>query len=170
LPVGIARLELKVRDGCDEPYVEVYVDGEDIDVRLSAALGHDRFDGSLPWYGIDYSIDETVFGEAARRDGAGAAILFACGCGCAMCSSVSVSVVVDDATITLSHFVVSWGREQSVAAVDPIVFDRRQFEEAVAGLPGLVAAWRPRDRAMEAPPRVIQLPAAPDAPGGAPEK
>jgi hypothetical protein len=77
----VSTLLLKIREGCEEPYVEFHVDGEDFGSRVRAALGEAGFDDVLPWYGGDYKIDETVLGEPVRRSGAEGAILFACGCG-----------------------------------------------------------------------------------------
>lgn len=128
-------------------HVEFHVDGEDLSTRLRHAFGRENpaefpWDG-LPWPGGDYKPADTVLGDEVRRAGAAGAILFACGCGYSMCGAVFADVSVTDATVTLSNFTTWMGGGKVVAATDPLVFDRAQFEEAVARLEREVEAWRP---------------------------
>lgn len=139
----MSTLQLKIREGCEEPYVEFHVDGEDLGARIMAAFGDEGFDDVLPWYGIDYRIEDTVLGGTAPRDGARKAIIFACGCGCSACSSVWADVTADDDTITLSNFSTWRHARDIVASIEPVSFDRHQFESAVANLRRDVAEWRP---------------------------
>jgi hypothetical protein len=139
----VSHLELKIRENREEPYVEFHVDGQDLGAALMVAFGEAGIDDVLPWNGGDYAIGETVLGEQVRKHGAANAILFACGCGYFACSVVTTDVSVDQETIAFSRFATPWRGGLAVAALGPIVFDRRQFEEAVAALKRDLAAWRP---------------------------
>jgi hypothetical protein len=139
----MSTLVLKIREGCEEPYVEFHVDGDDLGKRVKAALGEAGFDDVLPWHGGDYKIDETVLGEPARRNGAEGAILFACGCGYYGCSGVFANVVVADDTIMIRDISTFRGGQRVVAPVSPIVFDRQQFDDAVRQLKFQIELWRP---------------------------
>lgn len=115
----MAQLELKIIEGCQEPYIEYYVDGVNLGARIEEALGAAGFDNCLPWYGSDYSIDDTVLGEKARTQGLQGAIILACGCGCYACSGVSADVYVTESTIIFCHF-STWRRgERIVAPLEP---------------------------------------------------
>jgi hypothetical protein len=139
----VLTLVLKIIEGCEAPYVQFYVDGGDLGQRVKAALGEDGFDDVLPWYGGDYKIEETVLGEVVRRNGAEGAVLFACACGQFGCSGVWADVVVCGETLILKNF-STWRRGQRiVAAIEPVRFDRKQFDEAVRELERDIEAWRP---------------------------
>jgi hypothetical protein len=157
----VSYLELKIRENCEEPYVEFHVDGQDLGAVLMAAFGEAGFDDVLPWNGGDYAIAETVLGAQVRKNGAASAILFACGCGYYACSVVTTDVTVDQETIAFSRFATPSRGGLAVAPLEPIVFDRRQFEEAVAALERAVAAWRSTPRPVVPPKPVIELPPAP---------
>jgi hypothetical protein len=150
-------LLLKIRQGCDAPYVEFHVDGQDLGARVRAALGEAGFDYVLPWYGGDYRIEETVLGEQVRRNGAEDAILFACGCGHHACSGVCADVVISGDTLALREFSTWRGGQKVIAPLDPVVFDRRQFDDAVRQLEREVEAWRPPPK-IEVPRRVLVTP------------
>ena len=140
------RLELKLRDGCQEPYVEFYIDGQDLGPRVMAALGEAGFDDVLPWYGGDYTREEAVLGTEARVKGLHGAVLFACGCGYWACSGVVADVEVTDDTVTIQR-IFTWRGNQRVAAdLEPLVFDRVQFDEAVRALERDIAVWRPSEK------------------------
>jgi hypothetical protein len=139
----MSQLELKISQGCQEPYIEFHVDEVDLGTLLKESLGKAGSEDVLPWQGIDYSISDTVLGEDARTKGSKRAILFACNCGCYACGSVFVDVHVDDATITLYNFSTHWRGEWVVAALGPIYFDRGQFEVAVSRLQSRLQEWRP---------------------------
>jgi len=139
----MSTLLLKIREGCEEPYVEFHVDGEDLGSRVTAALGEAGFDDVLPWYGGDYKIDETVLGERARQNGAEGAILFACGCGYSACSAVFANVDVVGDTLTLREFSTWRGAQKVIASMAPVVFDRAQYDDAVRQLEREVETWRP---------------------------
>ncbi len=147
----MSNLDLKISEGCQEPYVEFHVDGADLAIRIKEAFGEASFDEALPWYGVDYSTSDTVLGEEARTKGAEGAILFACGCGCYACSGVFADVHVTDTTITFSNFSTWWRGGRAVAALDPVVFDRGQFEEAVSRLHFMIESWRPPSDTAQAP-------------------
>src|SRR3982750_4387556 len=136
------KLQLKVREGCQEPYIEFYVDGQNLGTQLSDACGGRSIEDVLPWYGIDYKISDTVFGEGVRRDGASSAILFACGCCVSACGVVFVRVTVDRERITLSEF--STGGV--VVPLAPLIFDRHQFDDAVRSVQRELESWRPSER------------------------
>ncbi|MBE7466313.1 MAG: hypothetical protein HS116_22800 [Planctomycetes bacterium] len=140
----MSTLRLRILDGCNELYVQFIVDGKDLGARVKAALGVAGYDDVLPWYGGDYRIEDTVLGEPARRNGADGAILFACGCGQYACSGVSAQVVISGETLTLCEFSTT-GRDgqKLVAPIQPVVFDRGQFEDAVRQLECEIANWRP---------------------------
>ena len=156
------HLDLRIRAGCSEPYIEFHVDGHDLGARIRQSLGEAGFNEVLPWPGGDYSISETVLGEAIRSQGGKKAILLACGCGCSGCSSVHADVDVADDKITFSNFVTwHWGGPVR-SALDPITFDRGQFEGAVARLQTMLEEWRPPDAdAPTGPPPQIRI-AGPD--------
>jgi hypothetical protein len=139
----MSTLRLKIREGCEEPYVEFRVDGEDLGSRIKAALGEAGFDDVLPWHGGDYKIDETVLGEPARRSGADGAILFACGCGYFACSGVFANVVVAGDTLTIRDIFTWRGGQKVVAPIEPVVFERGQFDDAVQQLEREIETWRP---------------------------
>jgi len=139
----VSILVLKIREGCEEPYVEFHVDGEDLGARIMAAFGSEGFDDGLPWFGGDYGIEDTVLGGKALKDGARKTILLACGCGQSACSSVQADITVTANTITLSNFSTWRHGHEIFAAVDAVSFDRRQFESAIAQLRREVAEWRP---------------------------
>jgi hypothetical protein len=139
----VSTLVLKIREGCEDPYVEIHVDAEDLGARVKAALGEAGFEDVLPWYGGDYTIDDTVLGGPVRRCGGEGAILFACGCGQFACGAVFANVVVDGDTLTLREIYAWRGGARVVAALPPVVFNRGQFEDAVRGLERDVAMWRP---------------------------
>ena len=145
----MSTLLLKISEGCEEPYVEFYVDGEDLGT-VEAALGEAGFDDVLPWYGGDYAIEDTVLGEAAQRNGAERAIIFACGCGFYTCSGVFAEVVISGDTLILSEFSTWRGGQKVVAPISPIVFDRRQYDDAVRRLHDEVKAWRPPPQSRKA--------------------
>jgi hypothetical protein len=155
----MSTFRLKIREGCEEPYVEFHVDGEDLGARIMAALGDEGFDDVLPWFGGDYRIDDTVLGYKALHDGTRNAIMLACGCGQSACSSVWADVTATPDTITFSNF-STWrhGRE-IVAPVEPVSFERNQFASAVAKLQRDVEDWRPPPPQAEAQqPRVLVTP------------
>ena len=154
----MSTLRLKIREGCEEPYVEFDIDGEDLGSRIKAALGEAGFDDVLPWHGGDYKVDETVLGEPARRSGAESAILFACGCGYSACSGVFADVVVAGDTLTIRDTYTWRGSQKVVAPIEPVVFDRGQFEDAVRQLERDVEAWQPPPPKAEAPRRVLVTP------------
>ncbi|QOV87301.1 hypothetical protein [Humisphaera borealis] len=154
----MATLVLKIREGCGEVFVEFHVDGEDLGARIMADLGDEGFDDVLPWFGGDYQIKDTVLGDAARQDGVQNAIMLACGCGHFACSGVSADVVANAETITFSNFSTWRHGRRIVAAVEPVSFDRRQFESALAKLYRDVAEWRPSPPGTEVPPRIILIP------------
>lgn len=143
-------LRLKIREGCEEPYVEFHVDGEDLGKRIESALGHAGFDDVLPWYGGDFKIEDTVLGESARRYGAEGAIFLACGCGYYACSGVFADVVVSNDTVTLRSFRTWRGEQTLIAPVEPVVFNRDQFEAAVSQLEREIASWRPQTKPGDA--------------------
>jgi hypothetical protein len=161
----VSKLCLKICEGCQEPYVEFHVDGEDLGTRVKAAPGGAGFDDVLPWYGGDYQIDETVLGERARRDGAAGAILFACGCGYSACSAVFADVVVAGDTLTLREFSTWRGGRKVIASIAPVVFDRPQFDDAARQLEREVESWRPPPPKPEVPRRVLVTP-PPEGPQG----
>lgn len=138
----MSKLGLKIREGCMEPYIDFYVDGEHLGHRVMTSLGEAGFDDVLPWYGGDYKIDDTVLGETARRGGAEGAILFACGCGYFACSGVFASVVIAGEKLILRDIFTWRGGERVFALIEPIAFDREQFEEAVLQVQRHVEAWR----------------------------
>ena len=139
----MSTLLLKIREGCEEPYVEFHVDGEDLGSRVKAALGDAGFDDVLPWYGGDYEVDDTVLGIPVRRSGAEGAILLACGCGYSACSGVFANVVVAGDTLTIRDIFTWRGGRKVVAPIAPLVFDRAQFDDAVRQLEREVETWRP---------------------------
>jgi hypothetical protein len=139
----VSKLVLKVREACEEPYIEFYVDGENLGGRVKSALGEAGFDDVLPWYGGDYRIEETVLGESARRTGVEGAILFACGCGQYACGGVSASVVIAGEMLILRDIFTGRGGQRVVASIEPITFDRKQFEEAVSQLQREIEVWHP---------------------------
>lgn len=139
----MSTLRLKIREGCEEPYVEFHVDGEDLGSRVKAALGEAGFDDVLPWHGGDYKVDETVLGDAARRSGAEGAILFACGCGYFGCSGVFANVVISGDTLSIRDIFKWRGGRKVFAPMAPVVFDRGQFDDAVRQLQREIEAWRP---------------------------
>jgi hypothetical protein len=139
----VSKLVLKVREACEEPYIEFYVDGENLGRRIKSALGEAGFDDTLPWYGGDYKIEETVLGETARRGGAEGAVLFACGCGQHASGGVSASVVVAGETLILRDIFTWRGGQRVFASIEPITFDRKQFEEAVLQIQREIEAWHP---------------------------
>lgn len=149
---------LKIRGECEEPYIDFYVDGEDLGRRVKAALGEAGFEDCLPWNGIDYDIEETVIGESACRIGANGAVLFACGCGCYACGGVSADMLVRGDTITLQNISTWRGGKNVIAPMNPITFDRQQYEIAVAKLRNDVAAWRPPPRKPKEPVRILITP------------
>jgi hypothetical protein len=153
----MSTLRLKIREGCAEPYVEFHVDGADLGARLMAAFGEAGFDDVLPWYGGDYGIEDTVLGEPARRNGAEEAILFACGCGQYACSGVAANVVVSSDTVTFRDFSTWRGGQKVVAPIEPVVLDRRQFDDAVRQLEREIETWRPPPK-TEVPRRVLVTP------------
>lgn len=159
----MSTLRLKIREDCVEPYVEFHVDGEDLGSRVKAALGEAGFDDVLPWYGGDYKVDETVLGEPARRSGAEGAILFACGCGYFACSGVFANVVVTGDTLAIRDIFTWHGGQKVVARIDPVVFDRAQFDKAVRQLEREIETWRPPHK-VEVPRRahVTPPPARPE--------
>ncbi len=142
----MSTLLLKISEGCQEAYVEFYVDRENLGERVKAALGGDGFDDVLPWFGGDYTIDQTVLGERMRRDGGESAILFACGCGYFGCSNVSASVVVSGTSLTLRDLFTWRGGRKVFAPIEPITFDRTQFDDAVVQLEREIAAWHPPEK------------------------
>jgi hypothetical protein len=148
----MSTLLLKISEGCDEPYVEFHVDGSDLGARVRAALGEAGYDDVLPWYGGDYKVDQTVLGEPARRGGAQDAILFACGCGHYACSGVSANVVVIADTLTIRDISTRHRGQRVEASIPPIIFDRRQIDEAVQQLEREIAAWRPPPKPAAPPP------------------
>src|SRR4051794_19277188 len=91
---GVSEIHFALIEGCEEPYVQFFVDRQDFGQRVRAALGEDGFDDVLPWCGGDYSIEETVLGERVRSEGGENLILFACGCSHMGCSSVHARVRV----------------------------------------------------------------------------
>jgi hypothetical protein len=114
-----------------------------------AAFGKDGFDDVLPWFGLDYQLDDTVLGDKAVREGARKAIVFACGCGCFACSGVWADVTLDGDTITLSNF-STWRRGHDIVApMEPVSFSRQQYESAIASLRQDVAKWQPPPRKPE---------------------
>jgi hypothetical protein len=139
-------LHLKIREGCEEPYIEFHVDGEDLGRRVSQSFGEASSDDVLPWFGGDYILEETVLGDAVRARGSDQALFLACGCGHSACSGVWARVTVAGETITLSHFSTWCRRGRVEAALEPVVFDRRQLEDAVAQLRRDIESWRPPTR------------------------
>ena len=162
----MSTLRLKIREGCEEPYVEFHVDGEDLGSRIKASLGEVGFDDVLPWYGGDYKLDETVLGRPARCNGAEGAILFACGCGYFDCSGVFANVVVTDDTLTIRDIFTWRGGQKVVAPIEPVVFDRVQFDDAVRQLEREIENWRPPPPKAEVPRRVLVTPPPAGAKGG----
>jgi hypothetical protein len=164
----ISHLRLQLADEAEQPCVTYHVDGDDFGARLRVALGPAGFDDGLPWPPADAGVEETVLGGRARRDGATAAILLACGCGYSACSSVTADVTVASETITLSNFTTWWAGARHVAPIAPITFDRHQFDLAVRDLHALLAARRPPPPVIPPalPPRVIELPPIPNAAEG----
>lgn len=139
---SVMHLDLSFPPDASEPYVVFDVDGVDLGGRIKEAFGADEFDECLPWYGTDYSIAETVFGPEARLKGRKCALLLACNCGCQGCSGVTADVQVTETMVIWSGF-RAWRPGRSiVAALDPVVFDRTQFEEAVTRLIVEVEDWR----------------------------
>ena len=69
----MSTLVLKIREGCEQPYVEFHVDGEDLGARIMAAFGDEGFDDVLPWSGGDYGIEDTVLADNAGRRACAAA-------------------------------------------------------------------------------------------------
>ena len=134
---------LKISEGSQQLYVEFYVDGNDLGERVRSAFGKAGFDDVLPWPGGDYNINRTVLGEPARRVGGKGMILFACGCGYCACSGVFADVDVEADTITIRNISTWHGGQNVVAPLDPLVFDRNQFEAAVQALERAVATWCP---------------------------
>lgn len=127
-------IELKLLDGAEDPYILFFVDGHDFGTQVKAAFGEAGYDSCLPWYGVDYQLDETVVGQEIRRSGGKSVVFLVCGCGCWACSGVHVDVDVTDGSITWSGFSTWWKGERIVAPVDPVTFDRAQFDDAVAKL------------------------------------
>jgi hypothetical protein len=64
---------------------------------------------------------------------------------------VTADVSIDRETIAFSNFATPSRERLAVAPLGPIVFDRCQFEEAVAALERAVAAWRPTPRPHVSP-------------------
>jgi hypothetical protein len=139
---AVPTLRLKIREACDEPYVEFHVDGENLGARVHAAFGEFGADDVLPWRGGDYTIDETVLGEPARRSGLEGAILFACGCGYYACSGVFANVVVDGDALTIQEVFIWHGDKQIIAPLAPLTFDRAH---ATACWPHRVSRWTTDD-------------------------
>lgn len=157
----MAQLELKIIEGCQEPYIEYYVDGVNLGARIEEALGAAGFDNCLPWYGSDYSIDDTVLGEKARTQGLQGAIILACGCGCYACSGVSADVYVTESTIIFCHF-STWRRgERIVAPLEPVEFDRARFLKAVKSLHSMITSWQPPPASASTPPTTKAIPLGP---------
>jgi len=119
------------------------VDGKNLGHRVKVALGEAGFDEVLPWYGGDYKVEETVLGEAARRNAAEGAILFACGCGQYACSGVSANVVISGGMLTLRDIFTWRGGQCVFAPIEPITFDRQQFDDAVRRLERQIELWPP---------------------------
>ena len=156
----MACLELKIRAGCQEPYVEFFVDGIDLGARVRESFGTAGYDEVLPYHGVDYSLSETVLGEEVRSHGAKSAIILACGCGCgcSACSSVRVNVALSEKTITFSNF-STWSQGKPVESnLGAVVFDRMQFEEAISGLQAMIEAWQPPTIKVPPQPPPIALP------------
>ena len=139
---AVANLDLQIPSDAREPYVVIRVDGVDLGGRIKEALGDAGFDNVLPAWGMDFSLDDTVFGAEMRSKGRAGAILLACSCGMSGCSEVTADVHVTDTTVTWSGF-ATWRQKRVVAALDPVVFDRSQFEKAVTKLLVEVGEWAP---------------------------
>jgi hypothetical protein len=137
----LSTLHLKIREGCEEPYVEFHVDGQDLGRRVAEAFGEASFDDDvLPWRGY---IEKTVLGQKTRKEGAEHAILFVCGCGEPTCRAVFADVIVAGDTITLQNFSTWHVRQTVVAPIEPIVFDRKQYNDAIQQLERDIANWHP---------------------------
>jgi hypothetical protein len=149
----MSTLSLRILPNCYELYVEFYVDAENLGTRVKTSLGQFGFDNVLPWYGGDYSISETVLGESARTKGADEAILFACGCGQYACSAVFARVKSSDESIMFSEFFTYARGDRVLAAIEPVTFDRKQFDDAILQLEEDIKVWSPmKPRASSAPP------------------
>lgn len=150
-----STLRLTIREGCDEPYIDFFIDGVPLPDLLRQAAGPDRacfVEEVLPWPEGRH-VDETVLGVPARTRGLPEAYLFICGCGQWMCGCNWVDTLVTDTTITFANFRIRW--KEPPLNIAPIVFDRRQYEAEVADLATRIAAWSPpppRPRVPKPPP------------------
>lgn len=138
----MSHLRLQLLPNCDEPFVEFYVDGENLGTLVKASLGPGSED-VLPLHGGDFSFEDTVLGESVRRNGAESAILFACGCGYSACGSVHAKVIVDGNRLSITE-ISTWNYGGSCALIEPFVFDRDEYEAAVLQLEADLKSWRPR--------------------------
>lgn len=139
----MAHLDLRIREGCEEPYIEIYADAVNLGDQISESFGSEGWDDVLPWWGTDYQISETVLGQEVWASGMKGAIILACGCGCHSCSGVNVDVAVNDDTIVFSNF-TTWRYGGSIrSSLEPITFDRKQYEDAVRLLHHRIQEWRP---------------------------
>jgi hypothetical protein len=138
-------LQLSIRDGCDEIYVDFAVDGHPLSAIVRAAPRASEakwIECCLPWHGGDYDVDETVLGKPARTSGLHQAYLFVCGCGQIACGgAVVVDVQATPDSISFQNFALDNG--YFPIAIPPIVFDRSQFEAAITDLERQVAEWTP---------------------------
>jgi len=137
----MSTLSLNILPNCHEPYVEIYIDAENLGTKVKTALGKFGFDAVLPWHGGDYSIAETVLGESIYTNGSDEAILFACGCGHYACSAVFAKVQSSDEAVIFSEFFTYARGERVVATIEPVVFDRKQFENSIRQLEEDVKVW-----------------------------
>lgn len=125
----ISRLKIELHGDWLNHYVRFFVDGVDLGLQTKAAFGEHGFDEILPL--SDLMGEDTVIDEDVVRHGADRALLLACGCGISGCSSVDATVRVTESTITWSDFTKFHGGQRNIAQLEPVTFDRRQFEEEV---------------------------------------
>ncbi len=145
----MAHLSFRIKDECQEPYIEIFVDGENFGAKVKEALGDRGFHDLLPWGGGDYTLNETVLGSQAQTLGEHRLLLLACGCGYTGCGGdVYATVVVTESHVTFD--VITTNRLDEMAPLDPVVFDRPQYQEAIAELYRLIEAWRPAPKAGSA--------------------
>ena len=79
---------------------------------------------------------------------------------------MSANVVISGDTLTLREFSTWRGGQKVIAPIEPVVFDRRQFDDAVRQLERVVETWRPPPPKADAPRRVLVTPPPAGPEGG----
>jgi hypothetical protein len=147
---------MRIREGCEEPYIEFQVDGVDLGAILATAfratLPDGVFEDVLPWYGVDFDPFDTVLSPSVLEHGSLGALLLVCGCGCSACGSVSARVTVTDRDVTWSAFKTHFAGQLIEADVSPIRVDRSQFDAELAHLHLELQAFESRRTALKPTP------------------